>query len=402
MAVLFAGGICFGQTSLTLQEAEARALEVNPALAVSRARIHQAEGQRMQAGLSPNPRLFLSTEDVRWWQSPPPFSYAQSTEDYAYVGQVIEAGGKRGRRVDVASSDVRGTQLRGDLLKRQIQARVSANYWAADGAAQIRDLYQQSLKTYEEDVEYIQNRVREGVIAEVDLMRIQVERDRVRVQAINSERDYDQALVELYRAMGEPDFPATRLSDPLEEPAPMVLPDLAAALSSRPEELLAREALTRSGANLKLQHADAKPDPEAFFGYKRDVGLDTLFASLQIDLPIRNRNQGNIGSAEAELQSAQANLSLTEANLRADFTSAIRTYQDEQRAFAQLPATRANAEETARLARAAYREGGIDLLRLLDAERSRIDLEIQYFQNLVRLKQGMVNVQFAGGLEMQP
>lgn len=48
-----------------------------------------------------------------------------------------------------------------------------------------------------------------------------------------------------------------------------------------------------------------------------------------------------------------------------------------------MPNTLTTAQETERLARAAYREGAIDLLRLMDAERNRIDVETQYYRALV-------------------
>ena len=180
------------------------------------------------------------------------------------------------------------------------------------------------------------------------------------------------------------------------------MPDMKEALSARPEGKISQEAVARAEANLKLQRANAKPDPEAFVGYKRNMIYDTLYASLQIDLPIRNRNQGNIGSAQAELQIARANVAVTEANIKADLTGAIRSYRDEKDLVDRLPATRSESLETVRLARAAYREGGIDLIRLLDAERTEIDFEMQYLQSLVQLRQSIVNLQIASGADLQP
>ena len=393
--------MCRGQVPLSLRDAIAQGLSSNPSSAISRARIDQAEGQKRQAGLSPNPRLYLQTEDVRW-SGNPPFSYWHSTEDYAYIGQTFEIGGKRTRRVEVASADVHASQLEDELVRRQIQAQIIGAYWAAAGAARMRDLYQRDLRIYQEDEEYIRNRVREGVAVEVDLMRIQIERDRVRIQALNAARDYEQATVNLYRAMGRSDFPETTLTDALDRFAAVTVPGIESVLRARPEERMSQTAIARAEAELRLQRADAKPDPEVFGGYKRDVNVDTLYAAVQIDLPLRNRNQGNIGSAEAEVRIARKDLNRTEANIRAEFTAATRAYQIQQDAVSRLPRTRAIAEETVRLARAAYREGGIDLLRLLDAERSGIDFELQYLQNMVQLKQATANLQLASGEELQP
>jgi len=383
---------------LTLEGAVQQALSTNPQLDVAQGRIENAKGVRVQAGLGPNPRLALQSEDMRAWQEQPR-SFANDTENYAYIGQTFEVAGKRARRVDVASAGVHRAEYERELLKRQLRARVSAAYWNAAGAARTRDLLRENLRTYEEDVNYSSNRVQQGVMAETDLMRVQLERDRVRMQLMTAERDAEQAIVELYRAMGKSEFPPTTLTDSLASPRAVVLPDLARVLEVRPEMQIAREAVTEAESNIRLQHADAKPDPEAFLGYKRNLGLDTVYAAVQVDLPFRNRNQGNIAAAQAQLHIAQANLRTTEAGVKADLASAERAYQDERKLLQTLPDTQARAEEAERLARAAFREGGIPLLRLLDAERYRIDLETQYSRALVDLQQSIVNLEYAGSEE---
>lgn len=388
--------LCSAQVHLSLESVIQQALSTNPQLQVAQGRVEQARGARMQAGLGPNPRLAVQTEDLRFWQQHPR-SFADYTEDYAYVGQTFEIAGKRGRRVDVATAEVHRTEFEQDLLRRQIRARVKTAYWTAAGAVRLRDLLRQNLRTYEDDVNYSRNRVQQGVMAETDLMRIQLERDRVSMQLMTATREADQTIVELYRAMGKTEFPPTVLDDSLATPPSVILPELAHVLEVRPEMAIAREAVIEAQANVRLQHADAKPDPEAFLGYKRDVGLDTLYAAVQVDLPLRNRNQGNIAAAQAQLHIANADLAATEAGVKADVASAVRGYQDERKLLDTLPTTEARAQETEQLARAAFREGGIPLLRLLDAERNRIDVEMQYSEALVGLQQSIVTLEFVSG-----
>lgn len=389
------------QTRFTLEDAISQALQNNPQLQAAQSRTDAAKGQQMQAGLKPNPRLFLQTEDVRAWGTPA-IPYWQGTEEYAYLGQVVETAGKRQRRVDVASADVRSNQGSENLQYRQIVARISGSYWNAAGAAASRDLYGQTLRTYDEDFTYVQNRVREGVMAEADLLRLQLERDLVRAQASGAARDADLANVELLRAVGRAEY-ATNLSfDHLDNPPEVNAPQLKAAIAARPESNIAREQISRAQQNVQLQKANAKPDPEFYLGYKRNTGQDTLFAAVQLDLPIRNRNQGNIGTAQADLRAAEANLKLTELNLTADFEAAKRAYQSNRDLLQQYSATRRQAVETETLARGAYREGGFDLIRLLDAERSRISVEMQYIRTLVELRQSIVNLQLASGMEIRP
>jgi cobalt-zinc-cadmium efflux system outer membrane protein len=389
------------QTRLTLHDALLQALQNNPQVQLAQSRTEAASGQQTQAGLKPNPRLFLQSEDVRAWGTPA-VPYWQGTEEYAYVGQVFETAGKRQHRVGVASSDVRSSQAGENLQYRQIVARISGGYWAAAGAAALRELYNQTLRTYDEDFTYSQNRVREGVMAEADLLRLQLERDLVRAQASGAARDAELAIVELFRAMGRADHPASLLTDRLEEPPEVNTPSAKEAIAARPEDNIAREQIARAQQNVRLQKANARPDPEFYLGYKRNTGQDTLFAAVQVDLPVRNRNQGNIGTAQADLRTAEANLKLVEINLNADYEAARRAYESNRDLLKQYSATRQQATETERLARGAYREGGIDLIRLLDAERSRISVEMQYIRTLVELRQSIVSLQLASGVEIRP
>ncbi len=145
--------------------------------------------------------------------------------------------------------------------------------------------------------------------------------------------------------------------------------------------------------------AIAKPDMEVSGGYKRTNGYDGLLAYLNVDLPWRNKNQGNIAAAGAETRVARSNAAAAEALVRAEVRGAFSAYRMR---FAQLngsiAALSAQARETARIAQAAYREGGADLLRLLDAERTRIESELLRVQALIELRLAEAAVQSALGV----
>ncbi len=385
------------QPALSLRDAIQRAVSANPILTAAQDRIEEAKGQRVQAGLKPNPRLTLQSEDIRPSTDRLPFSFANSTEDYVTVSQTVEVAGKRTRRMNVADSALRSTELNRNLIRLQLEARVSAAYWTAAGAARNSALQEESLRTFDQDVLYTRNRVKEGVAAEADLMRIELERDRVRGAAILARSVGSQTLLGLYRAMGTTDFSPAVLTEPLETAERITMPDMEQVLQTRPELQASRQAIIGSQEDIRLQKADSKPDPQLYIGYKRNSGYDTAYGALQIDLPLRSRNQGNIASAVARLRTAQANLSGNEALVKAEIEASEAAYKDQQALLALLPGTLARAQEAERLARAAYREGGIDLLHVLDIERSRIQTQADYYRALVELRQSILNLQVAAG-----
>jgi cobalt-zinc-cadmium efflux system outer membrane protein len=151
----------FAQVRLTLADAVSQALTGNPRLSVASARIGVAEGLRKQAGLSPNPRLIFQLENSRFWGNPP-FSYPQDTASYAFVAQTVEPGGKRNRRVALATENIRSNELEMQLQRYQIVSRVSMTYWAAAGSSRVRDLFQEEVESFARVIQFHRDRVREG------------------------------------------------------------------------------------------------------------------------------------------------------------------------------------------------------------------------------------------------
>jgi outer membrane protein TolC len=123
-----------------------------------------------------------------------------------------------------------------------------------------------------------------------------------------------------------------------------------------------------------------------------------MLGGLQFDLPLRNRNQGSISQATAEIRVAELGLSAAEAIVRAEVQTARSDYELRREQVVKLlqPLVE-QASATYKIAEAAYREGGSDLLRLLDAQRVRIEAQIAHVRGLAELRQSQVALQTALG-----
>jgi cobalt-zinc-cadmium efflux system outer membrane protein len=387
----------FAQAHLTLADAVSEALAGNPQVSTAAARVAVAEGLRHQAGLGPNPRLILQSENTRFYGSPS-FSYPRDADSYAFLSQTIETGGKRQRRVELATENVRRSELERQLQRFQITTRVTIAYWTAVGAVRNRELLQQEVTNFDRVVQFHRDRVREGASPELDLLRVQVERDRLAASAAAAAQDAERARIALFREMGRSQFPAVEFADALEGVPPVAILTIEEVLARRPEMQISRALIEQARANLRLQRANARTDPDAQVGYKRTAGINTLYAAVQIPLPVRNKNQGQIEAAVAEIKVAESSLASTEALLRSDVESAIKDYESRQKLLAEtLQPMRNRADEVYRIADAAYREGGSDILRLLDAERTRIEAHMAYTRSLIELQQSAVAVATAQG-----
>jgi cobalt-zinc-cadmium efflux system outer membrane protein len=395
ITLLLAADASFGQTALTLhdaiQQAESSALAHQGLDLVDAAR-----GSARQAGLRPNPRLYIQSEDLRPWAKR--FDFANGTEDYGYLGQTFELDRKRAKRVDVANANIRRTEAEQELLEQQIAGRVARAYWAAVASARIVKLLEDDMTAVDDMVRYHKERVEAGAMRGADLLRMQIERDRLVVSLEAARRDLTLTRIELFRQMDRPLDPQVQLADPIDNLAPIQSQTIATVLAARADVAAAREAVTAAHAEVKLQKALGVPDLDLLGGYKRNSGANTLYGGVQIQLPLSNRNQGEVQRAEANLRLAQDQLQQVEMSVRADIASAEEGYS-RQREIVQhvLPEMRSRAHQNLAIMNDAYKTGGIDLLRYIDAERTDIDVEASALRSLADFQQSALRLTLAYG-----
>jgi cobalt-zinc-cadmium efflux system outer membrane protein len=237
-------------------------------------------------------------------------------------------------------------------------------------------------------------------MAEADLLRVRIEGERIAVAANTAALDAERAGIQLLRDMGQVEFPALRLSENMDAPLSNPLADVERALEQRTEVRLARQSRETAEANVRLQQANARPDLGLTAGYKRTNGFSSLMGAVQIPLRFSDRNQGNIAAAQAEVRMAESELAAAAALVRAEVRSAQADVDSRYRQLTQmLQGVVERSAESSRIAQAAYREGGADLLGLLDAERVRIDLQMLYYRTLSEYRQGEAALETAMGVE---
>ena len=384
-------GLCLAASharaeALSLSVALREALASHPLLDVARSKIEVAEGQVHQSAVRPNPLFVYQSENLRAWGSPA-YRYWQDSDHFFYLQQTFETASRRARRQDVSRLQKDRAELERDMTAWQIAARVRNAYWEAAATARVRLLYARVTANFGETVAYHEARFREGAIAESDLIRVQLQASSLALAANSAALEADQAVIRLQREMGRREFTNLECSDPLESGI-RTLAEPEAAFEARPEMKLARKIGEIAGLQTRLQQALATPNVDGIFGYKRASGFDTLVVGVQVPLPIFNRNLGNIESSVAEQRAAASAIRSTEALIASEYEAvrrelAMRESQLKQSAEPLLE----RARENARVAEAAYRLGGTDILRLLDAQRQQLDAERLYLDAVAGLRQ---------------
>ena len=360
-------------------------------------RIAVSEGLRLQAGLRPNPRLILQGENFRPYGGAQ-FQPSREIDAFAYVTQPWELGEKRRRRIEFADAGLRAAHLERELLVKQIAGRVRQSYWNAAGAQKIHSLLLETVDNFQGVIQYHEVRVREGAMAEADLLKVRIEGQRFALAANAAALEAERARIQLLRDMGQADFAPFRLTEDLDAKLPQPLADVERALEQRTEVRLARQTRDAAQAHVRLQQANARSDLDFSLGYKRTSGFSSALAAVQVPLRFSDRNQGNIAAADAEVRMAESELAAISAVVRAEVRAAEADVQARHRQLTQmLRGLVDQAAESSRIAQAAYREGGSGLLQLLDAERILIDLRTLYYRTLAEYRQSVVGLDIAMG-----
>lgn len=400
LIVLSCPRLDWAQRRLSLEEAVDGALKSRASLKAEAERVTAAKGERAQAGVFPNPEFQFQNENLR-----PGQTYARDVDTLALINQPLDILGKRKQRMAVAGEAVIRTQAEYDLARWQVVQRVKLAYWAALGAQETYNVLKNTVANFQMVVDYHAAQLSAGAIAEQDLLRVCLELERLKISADMAVIAVNRARIQLLKEMGETDFPEVTLSENLaveNEAAPLRIEQV---LNQRIEIRVARAAVAQAEANVRLQEVSARPDLNATFGYKRTQlpdttsGVNTAIAALRITLPITDKNRGNRAAAEAEVRRQRQLLAATEADVRADYAAALQEYESRRSEFRNaLQPLREHAATIAQIAAAAYAEGGTDLLRLLDAERARLDADLAWTQGMVNYRQSVVSLEAAEGV----
>jgi len=390
----------WAQTRLGLQDVVDAALASRPGLKAEAERVAIAEGRLKQAGLWPNPEFQFSNENLRSGQT-----YTRDVDTLAVITQPLDVLGKRGSRVEAANQTVARTTEELELARRQVAQRVRLAYWAARGAQEYRDLLRASVDNFQRIVDYHAAQLSVGAIPEQDVLRVRLEREQLQIAAHVATVDATTALVTLMNEVGRT-LPSdgVMLTEPLDGQPSIAAASVDDAVARRGEIKVARAAVAEAQAHAHLQEALARPDLGVIYGYKRTqlpdtiTGINTAIAGVRLTIPLTDRNQGNREAAAAEARRQQQLLAQAQVQARGDLERATQEYQLRRAEVTDtLRPLREHATEIAGIARAAYEQGAVDLLRLLDAERSRFDAERAWVQGMMAFQQSAVNLQFAQG-----
>ena len=417
---------------LTLRAALVRAEQENPELAAFPWEQKAAEARVMQARLRPNPELTIEVENLRIGGAPSDSSREhtldlefdggltlvpglgrgrdtdrtgawQGTEITLSLAQVVLLGGKRARRIAHAEQEVHAAGMGYELLRTQVLAGAAEAFVEALAAQEALGLAHTLIALARATEEKVGLQTEAGKAPPLEEKHIRIERLMAEQDARELEGELATARLALAAFWGadQADFgPLLGDLESLQELPPLT--ELQEQAMAHPEvQVWAAEVETYRALHA-LERALAVPDLTVGLGF-RSTGVEertrgsgwnlstggagfsrssstgwgrseSLSIGLSIPLPLFDRNQGAILEAEYLQSKSKAEERAAAARVRntiAQLHGALETARAGVRQLEQeiLPL----ADEALSVAREMYQGGGLELLEVLEAERSVVE-----------------------------
>jgi len=397
-----------GPVRISLDDAIQLALQHNHAMKAARTTILQAQAEETTANLRPNPALTVDAQFLPIFQ-PDNFSeqYINNTAQFDVgLSYLFERGGKRHWRLQAARDVTAVTRSAVDDNERNLVFNVASQFIGVELAESTLDLAQQDLKSFQNTVDISEARYKAGDISEGDFLKIKLQLLQFQQDLSQAELGKVQALVGLRQLLGYESVPEDYdvASDFEYKPLAMKLEDLQSkALQNRPDLRAAQQGITAAKSQLSLAKANAKVDVIGTFDYDHVNAVNTgsFFANFQ--LPIFNRNQGEIARTNFAITQAQELALAANDQVMSDVLDAYEGVRSNDRVVTLYRSGYLDQAKVSRdISEYAYHRGAASLLDFLDAERSFRSTQLAYRQSLASYLTALEQLREAVGVRNLP
>lgn len=375
-------------TPLTLDEAIRLAIEHNQALRAQRLNIEQARANEITAALKPNPVFTNVNEDFQIF-SPSNLTLQNLRTNQEFTNSVtytIERGGKRLKRIQVAEDTTDVTAKTVLDAERQLRFQVAQAFINVLLAKSNLDFAREDLANFSKVVDINRSRLAAGDISEADYLKIAL-------QKLQFEQDVSAAEVALiqgksslrqlvgYETVPEDFDAAGDLTHSKYTTTQAELERL--ALTERPDLQAAQSAVRLANDTVTLAYGNRARDLTWESEYKRNGTINGVGFGLSIEIPIHDRNQGEIARSKVAARQAVVAAEAVQIGVLTDVRSAFAGYATSDQVVSLFESGYLKqATDSRDISNYAYTKGAASLLDLLDAERSYRATQLAYRQAL--------------------
>jgi cobalt-zinc-cadmium efflux system outer membrane protein len=387
-----------GATSLG--QLEQVALATNPAVAEVQAEIESLRGKLTQAGLPPNPTVGIVGSDIN--------EDGVSGGRYGvYFGREIVRGNKLGYSRSVVCAEIETVEQRLAVIQQRLLTDVRQRYYDLLVAQETVTMAEELVKISQNAVDVSQRLLEAKEAAQTSVLQSEIELQNASVVKRQAENQRLAARRKLAGLLGEAELSLDYVDGNVREL--LAIADFEQSfdevVNSSPEIAALFAEVEQKRRQLQREIVEPIPNVTWQTTLQYDVFGNDIIPGFQIGMPIPtlNRNQGAIHQARHQIIAAERRAEKKALDLRQRLASAYENYLD---AKLQVDAFDSEiipkAKQTLDLVNKGYREGEIDFLQLLTAQRTYSQINLTYLQGLKQLWRQHVEIQgllLSGSLE---
>ena len=371
----------------TIEGLVTRALESNAELRVFEAELAAAKGQRTQAGFFKNPEISteIGAREVRDSEN---VLQGNGTTFSIAVTQTFEFPGKGTLRKAIANKNIEIAELGLEqfrlALTGQVRLLAYEHLASISEAEAAESVYRQSNVLSSQ----VASQTGFGARQQIEIRLIQASLVELGVAIKEASLRREETRTKLNALLGLPQNMPLRIRDPLVPPYNSLDVNrlVFAAQENNPLLRIRRRELERSARELTASRLDVAPDFAIGPFFSRDVAGDTeqnIGAAISATVPLWDWNIGNIQSARARRDAAEALRVKAERDTEAEILSRFKAYELTRRQLGMIPSgLLQNVREASALADTQFRNGSINAQLYLDAQSAYLGV-LRASQNAV-------------------
>jgi cobalt-zinc-cadmium efflux system outer membrane protein len=369
--------------AITLRDALAYALTHNPDLKAFSFEVRAAEARALQAGLRPNPEITVEIEEFGGAGARSGFDSAETT---IQLGQLIELGGKRAKRIRLASLDEERTRWDYESVRLDVMKEVTQAYIAVLAAQERAALNEKVLEVIRKERSTVTQRVEAGKDPPVEELRANVALSRSEIEAKKAGKALATARHTLAAALGREtiDFKEVTGDFYTIPPVPSIA-DVADAVTDSPdlERWAAEERKRRAAVDLEKARSTSAVTISGGVRYYEEGDDTALVMGVALPIPLFNRNQGGVEEAMENLAKTREQYKAAKVERAAALVEALNRLAGTYDEVAALQTdVLSNAQRAFETAYQGYKEGKFDYLYVLDTQRTLFEIQAQYIDAL--------------------
>jgi cobalt-zinc-cadmium efflux system outer membrane protein len=376
----------FSTNALTLDEAVRLALESNPELRASGARVDAAAGRAYQAKKWTNPELELSAED---WPASHGRGFADAKQTIG-IAQTLPYPGKKSLDKQIGGAGVKLSEAELALRRTEIVRDAKAGFFRVLACERLVEVSTQLVAVAESSAATARKRVDAGATAYQEQLRAEVQLEQARTELTGFERELASARQVFVTILGRPDLKEASLSGALVD-----VPDASLMDEAGVERLARHPSLSAAQANLDRAHlayrrARLEPYPDVKVGVSGgrigETDQSIIQLGFSLPLPLIDRGKGNQQEARANVSVAAAELQGVRQQLQREWANALKRYRTAAEQVANyreriLP----KAAEALRLVQTGFEQGKFNFIDLVDTQRTTAEVRLAYQQKLLEM-----------------